>query len=73
MRVNVVIHEFAHKLDMLNGEADGMPPLHSGMAREQWLEVFDAAFEGFCDAVEPAGRPGSIPTPPSTQRSSSPW
>ena len=24
---NVVIHEFAHKLDMQSGEADGMPPL----------------------------------------------
>jgi len=27
---NVVIHEFAHKLDMLNGSANGYPPLHSG-------------------------------------------
>ena len=25
--VNVVIHEFAHKLDMRSGEADGVPPL----------------------------------------------
>jgi hypothetical protein len=30
---NVVIHEFAHKLDMLNGEADGIPALHSGHQR----------------------------------------
>ena len=28
---NVVIHEFAHKLDMLNGDADGIPALHSGL------------------------------------------
>ena len=27
---NVVIHEFAHKLDMLNGDANGFPPLHAG-------------------------------------------
>ena len=24
--MNVVIHEFAHKLDMLNGPPDGLPP-----------------------------------------------
>ena len=29
--VNVVIHEFAHKLDMKSGDADGLPPLHAGM------------------------------------------
>ena len=28
---NVVIHEFAHKLDMLNGEANGVPPLPTGL------------------------------------------
>jgi len=30
--INVVIHEFAHKLDMLDGVADGMPPLHPAPA-----------------------------------------
>ena len=30
---NVVMHEFAHKIDMLNGAADGFPPLHAGMDR----------------------------------------
>lgn len=50
--MNVVIHEFAHKLDMANGEADGMPPLHSGMDRRAWAQVFGAAYEGFCDAVD---------------------
>ncbi|HEY2628691.1 MAG TPA: zinc-dependent peptidase, partial [Usitatibacter sp.] len=28
---NVVIHEFAHKLDMRSGEPNGFPPLHQGM------------------------------------------
>jgi Mlc titration factor MtfA (ptsG expression regulator) len=50
--MNVVIHEFAHKLDMANGEADGMPPLHSGMDRRAWTEAFRVAYEGFCDAVD---------------------
>ena len=50
--MNVVIHEFAHKLDMANGEADGMPPLHSGMDRRAWAEAFRVAYEGFCDVVD---------------------
>ncbi|MBA2651865.1 MAG: zinc-dependent peptidase [Tatlockia sp.] len=41
---NVVIHEFAHKLDMQNGRANGLPPLHKGMSVHQWSEVFNKAF-----------------------------
>ena len=48
---NVVIHEFAHKLDMVNGVANGMPPLHADMAREQWTEAFTQAYEDFVDRV----------------------
>jgi MtfA peptidase len=51
-QINVVIHEFAHMLDMANGEADGMPPLHAGMDRHAWQQAFRAAYEGFCDAVD---------------------
>ncbi len=50
--MNVVIHEFAHKLDMANGEADGTPPLHSGMDQRAWTEAFRIAYRGFCDAVD---------------------
>jgi Mlc titration factor MtfA (ptsG expression regulator) len=50
--MNVVIHEFAHKLDMANGEADGLPPLHAGMDRHAWQEAFRVAYQGFCDAVD---------------------
>jgi Mlc titration factor MtfA (ptsG expression regulator) len=50
--INVVIHEFAHKLDMLNGEADGVPPLHVGMDRRAWIAAFKQAYDGFCDALE---------------------
>ncbi|HUG78222.1 MAG TPA: M90 family metallopeptidase [Burkholderiales bacterium] len=50
--MNVVIHEFAHKLDMLNGEADGLPPLHPGMDPRAWNAAFAEAYEGFCDALE---------------------
>jgi MtfA peptidase len=51
-QINVVIHEFAHKLDMLNGAADGLPPLHPGMDRTAWRAAFQEAYEGFCDALE---------------------
>ncbi len=50
--INVVIHEFAHKLDMAYGAADGMPPLHHGMDRGRWAGAWREAYEGFCDAVE---------------------
>jgi len=42
---NVVVHEFAHKLDMLNGRANGMPPLHPNMVRQQWTKAFSDALE----------------------------
>jgi len=50
--INVVIHEFAHKLDMRNGEADGLPPLHAGMSRRRWVEAMDAAFRDFQQRVD---------------------
>ncbi|MBL8430540.1 MAG: zinc-dependent peptidase [Dechloromonas sp.] len=49
---NVVIHEFAHKLDMLNGEPDGMPALHSGITETEWQAKFEAAFDDFCQRVD---------------------
>lgn len=41
---NLVIHEFAHKLDQLNGIANGKPPLHKGMDHRRWTAVLQAAF-----------------------------
>lgn len=49
---NVVIHEFAHKLDMLNGEADGMPALHSDLEAADWERVFATAYDDFCARVD---------------------
>jgi Mlc titration factor MtfA (ptsG expression regulator) len=50
--ISVVIHEFAHKLDMAEGEADGMPPLHAGMDRARWARSFRRAYDEFCAAVD---------------------
>jgi hypothetical protein len=49
---NLVIHEFAHKLDMQNGAANGMPPLHDFMSRQYWTESFQTAFDDFSHRVE---------------------
>lgn len=53
--VNVAIHEFAHKLDMRNGDADGFPPLHAGMNRGAWTRDFAAAYKDFCAQVDAGG------------------
>ncbi|MBZ0144002.1 MAG: zinc-dependent peptidase [Rhodocyclaceae bacterium] len=50
--MNVVIHEFAHKLDMLNGPPDGLPPLHEGMRRQAWIDAFEPAYADFCDRID---------------------
>jgi hypothetical protein len=53
---NVVIHEFAHKIDMVTGEADGHPPLfrklHAPLDATQWADVFDTAYDQFCAKVD---------------------
>lgn len=49
---NVVIHEFAHVLDMGDGLADGIPPLPDSAAREAWAAVIDGEFERHCRAVD---------------------
>jgi Mlc titration factor MtfA (ptsG expression regulator) len=49
---NVVIHEIAHKLDMLNGPADGFPPLHHGMALTEWSTALSTAYESLVRQVE---------------------
>lgn len=55
---NVVIHEFAHKLDMRDGLADGCPPLPSRAMRQRWSAVMQAAFDDFRDALARAERFG---------------
>jgi Mlc titration factor MtfA (ptsG expression regulator) len=56
---NVVVHEFAHKLDGLNGATNGMPPLRRGMDRKRWAEDFSGAYDALCMQVS-AGEPAFI-------------
>lgn len=42
---NLVIHELAHKLDMLNGDANGLPPLHRSMRIDDWAGAMQSAYD----------------------------
>lgn len=50
--MNIVLHEFAHKIDMRDGTANGCPPLPAGLSPESWAHDFQAAYLQFCEAVD---------------------
>lgn len=52
---NVVLHEFAHYLDMEDETMDGAPGLGSASAYAQWSQVFWDEYDRLCDEVA-AGR-----------------
>ncbi|MEJ8850494.1 M90 family metallopeptidase [Variovorax rhizosphaerae] len=64
---NVVIHEFAHKIDMRDGAVDGCPPLPVGFAgaptanaaRAAWLAVLKPAYDDFREKTIMADRFGA--------------
>lgn len=41
---DVVLHEFSHKLDMLDGTIDGTPPIADPALRRRWVEVCTAEY-----------------------------
>jgi Mlc titration factor MtfA (ptsG expression regulator) len=41
---NLVIHEMAHKIDFLDGAANGTPPLETSGERRTWARVCEEAF-----------------------------
>jgi MtfA peptidase len=49
---NVVIHEFAHVLDMAGGAANGMPPLPPGLSAAEWQRTMQAEFDAFVQRVD---------------------
>jgi MtfA peptidase len=52
---NVVLHEFAHVLDYLDGWADGTPPLRDRAANSAWAKVMREEFAALV-AASKAGR-----------------
>ena len=67
---DVVLHEFAHKLDMLDGTIDGTPPIADGAEREPLDRRVHRRPTRACDRVTRSGRCGRTPAP--TPASSSP-
>jgi Mlc titration factor MtfA (ptsG expression regulator) len=49
---NVVIHEFAHVLDMADGVPDGIPMLPRVIDRGTWIETFGSEYAAFCERVD---------------------
>ena len=49
---NVVIHEFAHVLDMADGRADGVPPLPPELSVKAWLTALQAELHSFSACVQ---------------------
>jgi Mlc titration factor MtfA (ptsG expression regulator) len=47
---NVVVHEMAHKLDMLDGPPDGVPPL-TDISRRRWIVQFQLAYDRLVHAT----------------------
>jgi Mlc titration factor MtfA (ptsG expression regulator) len=54
---NVVAHEFCHKLDMLDGAANGFPPLHAGMDSDAWESAFDSAYDDLAARLDRGEEP----------------
>jgi Mlc titration factor MtfA (ptsG expression regulator) len=67
---NVVIHEFAHKLDLRDGAADGCPPLPAGFlgtssvaaARHAWFAALKPEYKAFRESATIAERFSGTPT-----------
>ena len=49
---NVVLHEFAHKLDEENGIMDGLPVLRESADYKEWANVLTREYDQFLDRVE---------------------
>lgn len=56
---NVVIHEFAHVLDLADGLSDGCPKLPADLPRAHWQAVMGRSYDDFCTRVD-ADRPTEL-------------
>jgi len=53
---NVILHEFAHQLDQLDGYADGTPPLSNKGIYPEWRKIMTQEYEHLCEEAEHAVR-----------------
>ncbi len=54
---DVILHEFAHQLDMIDGVVDGTPPIEDELALARWVEVCTDAYERLRGERPPSGDP----------------
>ena len=54
---NVVIHEFVHKIDMLNQSANGVPPIPTEMSANEWQEIFSKAYKILNERIQHHHKP----------------
>ena len=58
---HVVVHELAHQIDQLSGEADGCPPLPKDIDIADWVACFTTAFEALERQLECTTAPAIDP------------
>lgn len=49
---NVVVHEIAHKLDLLDGAMNGVPALPASLPRREWIATMQAAYDGLVATLD---------------------
>jgi len=54
---NVIIHEFCHKIDMLNRGANGTPPIPASSSEAEWNKIFNHAYERLLNQVNKHHKP----------------
>jgi len=59
---NLVLHEFAHQLDMNDGEVNGTPRIDDAALRARWAEVMAAEFEALGERADKGRRGGVLDT-----------
>jgi Mlc titration factor MtfA (ptsG expression regulator) len=59
-----VYHEFAHKIDMLDGLVDGTPPLAREEERRRWVEVCTSEYDALRNGTDDGFLDGYAATNP---------
>ena len=70
---NVVYHEFAHKLDMIDGSADGVPRLENDAEYDAWAEIMSREYQELVTLTEQGRPPSSAIMPPPMPPNSLPF
>ena len=53
----IIIHEFVHKIDMLNQSANGVPPIPTEMSAIEWQAIFSKAYNVLNERIQHHHKP----------------